>query len=280
MVVITGVIGALDLATTRLYIGQIRQLVDENPATTSYMERATNAGRGPRHWVWMPVDSIPAIAKCAVVFAENRTFFKIGTLDWPSQRALFERLLHGDFSRGSSGIVQQLARNLYLGPQRTPRRKAREYLLAWQLSHTLTKERQLELYLNVVEWGQGVWGIGAASQHYFGRPPSKLTPTQAIILATLLPAPRRGLKYTTSESVARRMDLVNSMLTRALLLDDLTSSATTERLLRLRTRMRAGLSPAEAVASVDSIMGPEQLAVPLNGVARKPLAEACVYDRR
>lgn len=278
--VIVGAIAVVDLAATRLYIGRMRLLVEQNPSTTSYMARATGNGYGPGDRQWTPLDSIPRIAVCAVVFAEDRNFFRIGTLDWQSQRAMFRRVMLGDLSRGSSGIAQQLARNLYLGPGRTPRRKAREYLLAWQLSHTLTKDRQLEIYLNVVEWGNGIWGIGDASRQYFGVDPALLRPTQAVMLASILPAPRRGLKHTTSERVAERMDVTAWMLTRALLLDDLTSSATSERLALLRPRILAGLTPAQATASVDSMMGLEPLALPLNGADSVALRDACHYMRR
>ena len=275
-----GAITVLDLAATRLYIGRMRLLIHENPSTTSYMERAKGIGSGPRDWHWTPLDSIPRIAACAVVFAEDRNFFRIGTLDWRSQRMMFRRVLRGDLSRGSSGISQQLARNLYLGPQRTPRRKAREYLLAWQLSHTLSKDRLLEIYLNVVEWGKGVWGIGDASRHYFGVEPADLRPTQALMLSSLLPAPRSGLKHTTSEAVANRMEVTTWMLTRALLLDELTFSATTQRLELLIPRLRAGLTPAQATASVDSIMGPEPKAEALNGADTVSLRNSCHYMRR
>ena len=193
---------------------------------------------------------------------------------------MFRRVLRGDLSRGSSGIAQQLARNLYLGPQRTPRRKAREYLLAWQLSHTLSKDRMLEIYLNVVEWGKGVWGIGDASRHYFGVEPADIRPTQALMLSSLLPAPRSGLKHTTSEAVANRMEVTAWMLERALLFDELTSSATTQRLELLITRLRAGLSPAQATASVDSLMGPEPPAIALNGSDTLSLRNSCHYMRR
>jgi hypothetical protein len=100
------------------------------------------------------------------------------------------------------------------------------------------------------------------------------------MLATLLPAPRRGLKYTASESVGKRMDLIASMLTNALLLDELTWGATLERMASVRAEMRKGRSAADATVIVDSIMGPEPRAVPLNGAGDWPLEDACNYDRR
>ncbi|HEX8431485.1 MAG TPA: biosynthetic peptidoglycan transglycosylase, partial [Longimicrobium sp.] len=90
-------------------------------------------------------------------------------------------------------ITQQLARNLYLRPERTVRRKLREALIAGSLERHLTKREILELHLNVVEWGDGVWGIGQAAPHYLGRSPTSVGAFEAAFLASLLPAPRRPL---------------------------------------------------------------------------------------
>jgi membrane peptidoglycan carboxypeptidase len=138
----------------------------------------------------------------------------------------------------------------------------------------------LEIYLNVVEWGKGVWGIGDASRHYFEVEPADLRPTQALMLASLLPAPRSGLKHTTSEAVANRMEVTAWMLERALLLDELTSRATKQRLELLIPKLRSGFTPARATASVDSIMGPEPRAVALNGADTVSLRNSCHYMRR
>jgi monofunctional biosynthetic peptidoglycan transglycosylase len=94
------------------------------------------------------------------------------------------------FARGASTITMQLAKNLYLSPSKDPVRKLREVALAWQLEHALSKKRIFEIYLNVVEWGDGIYGAEAASRHYFSKPASGLTVEEAAGLAALLPNPR------------------------------------------------------------------------------------------
>ena len=97
----------------------------------------------------------------------------------------------GEFKRGGSTITQQLAKNLYLSSERSLLRKAREALITRSLEHHLTKERILELYLNVAEWGQGVFGAEAAARHHFGKSAKELTIDEAALLAAILPSPRR-----------------------------------------------------------------------------------------
>lgn len=97
----------------------------------------------------------------------------------------------GEFKRGGSTITQQLAKNLYLSSERSLLRKAREALITRSLEHHLTKEQILELYLNVAEWGQGIFGAEAAARHHFGKPAKELTIEEAALLAAILPSPRR-----------------------------------------------------------------------------------------
>src|SRR5439155_4933159 len=147
------VILGLDLAWT--WVGHrriISALRDSIPATTAFMRQRANQGHPVRQRRWVPLDSIPPALVCTVLAAENVRFFEHGTLDWSNQHAMLYRALHGDWSRGGSGIAQQLARNLFLSPDRTLRRKLREYLLAYQSCHTFAKERQLELYLHLAGW--------------------------------------------------------------------------------------------------------------------------------
>ena len=98
-------------------------------------------------------------------------------------------LEEGELPRGASTITQQLAKNLWLSPSRNPVRKLKEALLTWQLERRLEKRRILELYLNVVELGRGIYGVGAASRRYFGKPPGELGPVEAAQLAASLPNP-------------------------------------------------------------------------------------------
>ncbi len=121
---------------------------------------------------------------------------------WPGVRAAWQ---HRDRLRGASTITQQLAKNLYLSPSRNPLRKIKEAVTALRLEATLSKDRILELYLNVVEWGPGIWGVDAASHAYFGVPPSRLTEEQAAELAATLPHPRTSNPtYRPDRMLARR----------------------------------------------------------------------------
>ena len=97
----------------------------------------------------------------------------------------------GEFRRGGSTITQQLAKNLYLSPERSLLRKAREALITRSLEHELTKPRILELYLNVAEWGHGIFGAEAAARHHFGKSAAELSIEEAALLAAILPSPRR-----------------------------------------------------------------------------------------
>jgi len=274
-------LSVVDLGLTwMVHAPRIAALADAPPTETRYMRLAARSGHPIRERDWTSLGDVAPVAACAVIQSEDAAFFNIGTLNYEIQRQLLVRVLHGDFSRGGSGIAQQLARNLFLGPQRTPRRKLREYLLAWQLSHALTKHRQLELYLNVVEWGDGVWGIGAASQHYFEVAPSKLKPTQSVLLATMLPAPRRGLDFTLSYRTASKQVAILQRLAGTGLIDDLTRDATADRLVFLRRLVLAGAPVADATARVDLIMGEERQARSLAGVDLRPFGDACESTRR
>jgi len=281
LIALSGILFAVDLVTTWIvHAPRIEALATAVPEETSYMRRAARGGHPPRDREWTPLAGVAPVAACAVIVSEDAEFFNIGTLNYQIQRVLLERMLHGDFSRGGSGFAQQLARNLFLGPQRTMRRKAREYLLAWQLSHALAKDRQLELYLNLVEWADGVWGIGAASRHYFGIAPSQLKPSQAVVLATMLPAPRRGLARGLSWSTANKQLSVLRRLAGTGLIDDMTRESTADRLGLWRAAAMSGVDPADAGERADRMMGPEPPAHALVGTDRRPLSEACQARRR
>ena len=124
---------------------------------------------------------------------------------WPGVRAAWQ---HRDRLRGASTITQQLAKNLYLSPSRNPLRKIKEAVTALRLEATLSKDRILELYLNVVEWGPGIWGVDAASHAYFGVPPSRLTEEQAAELAATLPHPRTSNPTFRPDRMLARRTLI------------------------------------------------------------------------
>ena len=152
-----------------------------NPTTTALMEaRETQAEvhgeRLGRHWVWVPLSRVSPHLRRAVVVAEDASFFTHEGFDWEGMKdaALYD-LEKGALKRGGSTITQQLAKNLYLSSERSVFRKAQEALITRSLEHHLTKERILELYLNVAEWGTGIYGAEAAARHHFRKPAFDLT---------------------------------------------------------------------------------------------------------
>jgi len=146
--------------------------------------------------------------------AEDINFFSHHGFDSGEiKNALRQAIEERDLPRGASTISQQLVKNLWLSPSRDPLRKAREAVLTWQLERTLGKRRILELYLNVVEFGPGVWGVESASRRYFGKPAAQLTDDEAALLAAALPSPAAWHPGSASaayrrhaEAVRRRMD--------------------------------------------------------------------------
>lgn len=147
---------------------------------------------GPGGETWVPLAQVSPYVVDAVLAHEDPAFFRhAGFAPWAIETSLAENLEAGRFVRGASTISMQLAKNLYLDQDKTLSRKAREALLTWWLEEKLTKLQILELYLNVIEYGPDLYGIGPAARHYFGTEPSELGPEQAAFLATILPSPKR-----------------------------------------------------------------------------------------
>lgn len=168
-----------------------------DPKTTSYIERYKRRARekGVQPVVrmrWTPIEGISPHLRHAVIIAEDDMFYRHGGVDWESLRASFRyNWSRRSMARGASTITQQTARNLFLYPNKNPLRKLKEMLIAWKLERALKKDRILEIYLNTAEWGQGVYGIGAAAWEYFGKRPSELGLEESLSLAVALPSPRR-----------------------------------------------------------------------------------------
>jgi monofunctional biosynthetic peptidoglycan transglycosylase len=174
------------------------ELAHRDPASTGYIRyRAAQAGRAPDSPLsaWVRLDDVSPYLVCAVIRAEDPFFFAHRGIGLARiRKAVGTAVREKKPVRGVSTLTQQLARNLYLHPERSMRRKAQEAILAIWLERVLTKERILELYLNVVEWGEGVWGIGSAARAHFSWTPAELDPFQSVVLASMLPAPRRPLR--------------------------------------------------------------------------------------
>jgi len=188
-------LAVLAFAAWTWLVPDVSSLRGENPKSTAYMRLYANRQKrlGKRPVIvmrWTPMDRMSPYLAHAVVIAEDDNFYRHHGVDWRSARsALSYDWRKGRLARGGSTITQQLARNLFLSPTRTPLRKLREALIAWRLEWSLSKDRILELYLNVVEWGPGIYGAQAASQIYFGKYASDLTPEEAASLASALPSP-------------------------------------------------------------------------------------------
>lgn len=199
----------------------VSRLATARPATTAFIEqyRAEQraAGRPTRvAWTWTPYAAISPALKRAVLVSEDVNFFSHHgfALD-EMQSALEDALRDRELPRGASTITQQLAKNLWLSRSRNPLRKAKEAVLTWQLERRLSKRRILELYLNVVEFGPGVYGVGAASQRYFAKPPADLDESEAAQLAAVLPSPSTWRPGSASPGYRRRVAAIERRMERA-----------------------------------------------------------------
>jgi len=197
-------IGAAALLLVLLFLylglpsrGEVKALAKTNPKETSVMRQrvreAEKAGRAPRHaQTWVPLSRVSRHLIHAIVAAEDPNFFGHEGVDWDAVKESIEaNVKKGRFARGGSTITQQLAKNLFYTTYKNPVRKLREFVVARWLEEDLTKSRILELYLNVIEWGDGVYGAEAAAQRYYGKSVAVLNETEAAGLAAMVPSPRR-----------------------------------------------------------------------------------------
>jgi monofunctional biosynthetic peptidoglycan transglycosylase len=193
---------------------QVFSLRSRNPSSTSLIDtriaEAQARGQQPRReQVWVPLEKISPNLQRAVLAGEDTNFLTHHGFDYEAIQKAFEQAQREaareakaegenddwlpslpEFKRGGSTISQQLAKNLYLSSQRSFLRKGQEAALTIMLERTLTKRRILEIYLNVIEWGDGIYGAEAASQHYFHKPASALTANEAAFLSAMIPNPR------------------------------------------------------------------------------------------
>jgi monofunctional biosynthetic peptidoglycan transglycosylase len=195
-------------------------LAERNPTSTAWMEmRAREAraeGRKPRRYqAWVPIRFISANLKNAVLIAEDAAFFQHEGLDYDEIREAIK--INADkleFARGASTITQQLAKNLYLSPSRNPFRKLKEVFLTFSLERHLTKRRIFEIYLNVIEWGDGIYGAEAAARHYYGKSCSELSETEAAALAAVIINPRRYSPINPGKRIRNRIAMIEARMAR------------------------------------------------------------------
>ncbi len=146
---------------------------------------------GPRNPRWTPLSEVSPVLKWAVIVAEDDTFYQHSGFNFAAMRdALWENIKRLKPLRGGSTITQQLAKNLYLSKRKTLFRKLKEAAITWRLEKHLSKDRILELYLNLIEWGPGVYGVSEGSRYYFYKSPSDLNFFESVLLAAIIPSPK------------------------------------------------------------------------------------------
>ena len=202
------------LAYVYLTLPDVRVLARTNPTSTAFMElrarQADEEGRKLRHvHRWVPYSRISQNLKRAVLVAEDDAFWDHEGVDIDQIRRSIEiNLERGAAVRGASTLTQQLAKNLYLSPSRNPLRKLRELIIARRLEAELSKARIFEIYLNVIEWGDGIWGAEAAARTYFGVPASALNASQAALLAGAIINPRLLNPAKPTQRLLRRQRML------------------------------------------------------------------------
>ena len=204
----------LFLAVQLYFFLQIWWWVDHNPTMTSFMreQQAALQEKNPKaniQQVWVPYNRISNNLKRAIIASEDANFAEHDGVDWEAlQKAYARNTTRHKVVGGGSTITQQLAKNLFLSGSRNYLRKAQEMVIAYMLETVLDKERILEIYLNVVEFGRGVFGAEAAARHYFGVRASALTAAQGARLAVMLPNPRFYDSHRDTGYLARRTSLI------------------------------------------------------------------------
>jgi len=209
--------GAALIAAASLFfltLPDVRPLAKSFPKTTSFMElrrqALLRAGQSSGlEWIPVPRSRISPWLRRAVIAAEDARFYQHGGVDWDAVReAAGRNWQKGALRAGASTITQQLAKNLYLSPSRTPWRKLRELAITRELESTLSKERILELYLNVVEFGPRTYGVEAAARRYFGKTAASVSAYESAMLAAMIPSPRIYDPVRHRQRVERRARLI------------------------------------------------------------------------
>jgi len=218
MLAAAAAIGFGAVVYTYLTLPDVRLLAATDPSTTAFMElraaEAAREGRSARRVQrWVPYSQISPALKRAVLVAEDAAFWDHEGVDYEELRASIRvNWEQGRAVRGASTITQQLAKNLYLSPSRNPLRKLRELVIARRLEAALPKARIFEIYLNVIEWGDGIWGAEAAARTYFGVPASALNAEQSALLAGAIINPRTHNPARVTPRLRRRQQIILSRM--------------------------------------------------------------------
>ena len=206
------------VAYVYLTLPDVRSLATKNPTKTAFMElrerEAAQAGKPIRHYqIWVPYSRLSQNLKRAVLVAEDDAFWEHEGIDLGQLKISIQSDIgSGKAVRGGSTITQQLAKNLYLSPSRDPLRKLRELIIARRLEAALSKARIFEIYLNVIEWGDGIWGAEAAARSYFGTSAASVGPDQAALLAGAIINPRVYSPAHPNTRLLRRQRIIRSRM--------------------------------------------------------------------
>jgi len=193
---------------------QICWWINYNPSSTSFMRQQLEIlqEKNPDAKLqqkWLPYERISKNLKRAIIAAEDANFSDHDGIDWNALEKAYEKnSKRGRVVSGGSTITQQLAKNLFLSSQKSYIRKGEELIITLMLEAVMDKERIFEIYLNVVEWGNGVFGAEAASRHYYGISASSLSADQAARLAVMLPNPRYYDQHRASAYLQKRTNLI------------------------------------------------------------------------
>ncbi len=207
-------IGFAAAAYAYLSLPDVRLLRTQNPSTTAFMELRRREARAAGKVLitdqrWMPYARISANLKKAVIVTEDGAFWQHEGIDYEQLRDAVEtNWERGEFARGASTITQQLAKNLYLSPSKNPMRKLKELLITRRLEVELSKQRILEIYLNVIEWGDRIWGADAAAHRYFHKSASDLSASEAALLAAAIANPHLMDPAHPSARLRRRQQMI------------------------------------------------------------------------
>ena len=212
------VAGVIDIGRYTVY-PNVSDLKDLRPVPTAFMEYrqdewASENREVTLHQRWVSFSEISPNVIKAVLIGEDDKFWNHEGFDVQGMEQALERSLQKGRIAGGSTISQQLAKNLYLSPSKNPVRKVKEAILTWRIENTLTKRRILEIYLNVAEWGDGIFGIEAAARHYYGKRAKNLTAQEAARLAAVLPNPIKYNPTGNQKYVKNRSRIIYNIMKR------------------------------------------------------------------
>uniref|UniRef100_C6E7W6 Peptidoglycan glycosyltransferase n=1 Tax=Geobacter sp. (strain M21) TaxID=443144 RepID=C6E7W6_GEOSM len=218
---------------------------------------------GPKNRNWTPLSQIPSEMKWAVILAEDASFYKHEGIDVKAiKEAIKYDLEKQSFARGASTITQQVAKNLFLSREKTLTRKAKELYLAKRMEQELTKGRIIELYLNVIELGPMVHGIGHGARYYFGKSPANLTPRECAFLAAMLPGPRVAYNpYKNLGKVLKRSNMILGLLAKKGVLsvgEYRSALAQSPNIGRMQRKVDMSIKEVEVMANHTSATVPEE----------------------